>query len=84
MVINIPMNRSKILKLSHWCISFYGYNVKLAPTVFSILDTDECQVVENACSGKGRCINFQGGAFCHCTQGYEFNRDNFACEGRIF
>ena len=36
-------------------------------------DVNECDRTDHGCSDKATCINFHGGYFCRCNDGYRGN-----------
>lgn len=46
-----------------------------------VLDKDECKTESHGCQQK--CVNQQGSYFCACINGYQLNKDNKTCSGKV-
>lgn len=62
-----------------------GLNVRkldcFASGVFKISDIDECSESPPVCLPGQRCVNYAGGHYCSCRNGYRLNSITNRCEG---
>lgn len=62
-----------------------GLNVRKldcsASGVFKISDIDECSESPPVCLPGQRCVNYAGGHYCSCRNGYRLNSTTNRCEG---